>query len=267
MLPIVNRPLIDYVVDDLIKSGVEEIIFVISEHNMQLIHYYRENLRLYQYLEKMNKLSLYGQIEHLHTKAVFSFIKQSDAGEYGTGVPVKLAENHLKDEPAFFVFMGDDFLFSPGGESESARMAKLFDDSGATALATCIQKPQAELHRYGVFVPKLNGKFQMLDHIVEKPAPGQSPSDLVNISKYIFTPTVFEVLRQQKPDQQSGELYITDTVTHLAKNQPVVIYQPTGEYLDGGHPWGWLKANLVVANQNPELKTELQAFLKNQLGK
>ncbi len=265
MLPIINRPLIDYVVTDLVKAGVEEIIFVISEHNSQLIHYYRENLRLYKYLEKMNKISLYSQIADLHTKAVFSFIKQQDSDQYGTGVPVKLAEDQLKQEEAFFVFMGDDFLFSPDGQSESAHMADLFYQSKASGLATCIKKKPEELSRYGVIAPKANGKFQLLDHIVEKPAPGQAPSDLVNISKYIFTPVVFDILRQQSVDQKSGELFITDTVSILAKTAPVVIYQPQGEYLDGGHPWSWLKANLMVADTDPALKQELQSFIKNQL--
>lgn len=266
LLPIVNRPIIDFVVDDLVSAGVEEVIFVISEHNYQLIHYYRENLRLYKYLEKMNKITLYGQIENLHQKAVISFIKQKDSDPYGTGTPVKLAKKDLENEDAFFVFMGDDFLFSPEGKSESAKMMELFDKSHAKGLTTCIEKPTAELSRYGVVAVKSQNGYKFLDHIVEKPEPGKAPSNLVNISKYIFTPNIFEILAKQKVDQKSGELFITDTVTKLAVSEPVVIYTPSGEYLDGGHPLGWLKANLMVASADPAMKTELQHFARTKLG-
>lgn len=255
MLPILNRPLVDYVVEDLLGAGVEEIIFVISEHNMQVLHFYRENPRLYNYLEKMGKGEMYAQVEHLHSKAKFTFVRQPDDMLYGTAIPVKLCREHLENEEAFFVFMGDDFLYNGDGKSEAAQMKNLIDESGASALATFIEKPREEVFRYGVAeVREANGQ-KFLTRLVEKPEPGQEPSNLVNISKYVLTPDIFDIMEQQQPDKKTGELYITDTVEQLAQQKDVVIYTPQGEWLDGGNVAGWLHANLRVAQDNPELKS------------
>src|SRR5690606_8271830 len=96
----------------------------------------------------------------------------------------------------------------------------------------------------------------------EKPEPGTAPSNLANISKYIFTPEIFEIVAKQQVDSKSGELYITDSITQLAQTSDVVVYAPSGKYLDGGDVLGWLKANLEVAKTKPELKSELEKYLR-----
>jgi len=259
MLPILSRPIIDYVVDDLISAGVEKIIIIISEHNMQPMHYYRENRRLYDYLKQKGKLDEYDLVENQHKKAEYIFIRQPDSATYGTATPLLLAEKELKTEPAFFVFMGDDFIFQPNvDESAASQMEDTFFASQAEGLVTCIEKPASELDKYGVAKLKSENGYKYLDTLVEKPTLGTAPSNLANISKYIFKPSVFEIIRHQKPDPQSGELYITDTATWLAKTNRVVVHQPTGQYLDGGFPLGWLKANLAVAWQDPNMRGELK---------
>jgi len=261
MLPILNRPIIDYVVDDLVKAGVEEIVFVISEHNIQLLHYYRENKRLYNYLKRMGKVDLYERVANLHTKAKFTFIRQPDDAPYGTAVPVLFAKEHLVKEEAFFVFMGDDFLFNANGFSESQAMLKLFQASGASGVMACVKKPKSQISRYGVVkMREING-HRYLDSIVEKPPVEKAPSNLVNISKYILTPKIFEILDKQGPNPDSGELYITDTVTTLAQQEKVAIYTPKGYYLDGGNPAEWLKANLTVAYHQPEIWEKVKKHL------
>jgi len=266
MLPILNRPLIDYVVDDLIKAGVERIIMVISEHNSQVLHFYRENQRLVKYLQDHQKTELYQQVEQLHTKAEFVFIRQPDAGLYGTAVPVKLAEQYLKEDEAFFVFMGDDFLFGQSQTSESQQMLELYKQSGAKGLMTCITKPTEQLDRYGVVKLRSDSSksnHQFLDTIVEKPKSDQAPSNLVNVSKYIMTPMVFDLLKKQSINSESGELYITDTLIKWAETEPVVIYQPQGEYLDGGNPEEWLKANITVAKTDPKLREKMLGWISS----
>lgn len=254
MMPILNRPLIDYVVEDCVKAGIEEIVFVISEHNTQVKHFYQENKRLFSYLEKMHKLDLYSQVENLHNQAKFTFILQSDEDQYGTATPLKLAQEQLKSEDAFLVFMGDDFIYNADGSSEAARMIATYENSKAEALATCIERNDDELHRYGIAEISHKNGHAYLKKLVEKPAPGTAPSNLANISKYIFSPAVFEVINSQPVDQKSGELYITDTISIIAQNHPVVIHTPAGQYLDGGNTAGWLHANLVVAKADPSLR-------------
>jgi len=265
MLPILNRPLVDYVVEDLVKAGVKEIIFVISEHNIQIKHYYSENLRLYEYLKKMNKVTAYEQVDHIHQQVKFTFVKQPDNEQYGTAVPVKLCEDLLKNEEAFFVFMGDDFIYNSNGDSEATKMLELFEKNQVGGIATFVKKPAHELHKYGIAEIEEKNGVSYLKKLIEKPAPGTAPSNLTNISKYIMTPKVFEIIKKQQVNSQSGELYITDTVEELAKQSRVIIHTPQNEWLDGGSVKSWLKANLTVAWNNPELKKELTDFIKNSL--
>lgn len=264
MLPILNRPMVDHVVDDLIKAGITDIIFVISEHNQQIKHYYSSNPRLYDYLESMGKAEQYQEVSALHTKANFTFVIQPDEEMYGTAVPVKICQHLLENEEAFLVFMGDDFIYNGNGNSEAAGMIELFEQSGAGGVATFIERPEADLHRYGIAEVEQQGEFTFLKRLVEKPAPGTAPSNLSNISKYILTPAVFDIIDQQALDPKSGELYITDTVEELAQRSQVAVYRPRGEYLDGGRVISWLKANLRVAKDNPELRTELEAFFREE---
>lgn len=264
MLPILNRPLVDYVVQDCIKAGITDIIFVINEHNSQILHYYRENRRLYEYLHKMNKVEAYESVAHLHSQANFHFVRQQDSDPYGTAVPVMLCENYVKDDEAFLVFMGDDFIYTGAGPSEAAAMIELFQTSGAGGVATCIERPTELLHKYGVAEVTTQHGHQFLTNLIEKPSPGTAPSNLANISKYILTPAIFEIIQQQAPNSTSGELYITDSVLTLAQRSQVAIHTPQGEYLDGGFPLSWLKANLRVAKDDPELYRELRQYVQTE---
>ena len=262
MIPVINRPVVDYLVDDLIKAGIQEIILVVNEHSGQAIHYYQENPRLENYLKQVNKAELYQQIKDIPTKATFHFIKQTDQDPYGTAVPVKLAKEYLKDEEAFVVLMGDDIPYNADGSSEVANMMAYLEKTDADALATFSEQPTEQLQMYGVADAIEKDGIKYLKNLVEKPAPGTAPSNLANISKYILTPEIFDLIDQQQPNPQSGELYITDTVTALAQKKNVVVYQPKGTYLDCGYPLGWLKANLVMAKDKPELRKELKEFLQ-----
>jgi UTP--glucose-1-phosphate uridylyltransferase len=264
MLPILDRPLVDYIVADCVKAGIEEIIFVVNEHNDQIVHFYRENRRLYEYLKRMGKDSTYQQVAQLHTQAKFTFVRQLDNDPYGTATPLKLAQKYVENEPAFLVLMGDDFIFNENGESEIAKMVQTFEASQATGLITCITKPTNILHKYGIAELRIDGQYQYLTNLVEKPALGTAPSNLDNISKYILSPKVFEILASQPPNPQSNELYITDTILELAKQSTVVVHTSQGEYLDGGYLAGWLKANLMMLKTRPDLKLEIADFIAEQ---
>lgn len=262
MLPILNRPLIDYVVADCVAAGIEEIIFVVNEHNYQVMHFYQENHRLRQYLEEHGKAELYAQIADLHQRARFRFIKQTASDPYGTAAVLQLAREQLQEQEAFLVLTGDDFIFAPAGPNPIAAMLTAYEASGAAGLVTCVEKPTQLLHKYGVVSCQTRAGRQYLQQIVEKPAPGTAPSNLVNISKYILPASVWPILERQQPDPRLGELLITDTIQQLAATEEVLVHVPQGEYLDGGYPLAWLLANLTVAKQDPELWAAVRAFVK-----
>jgi|SRR3990167_1938399 len=264
MLPILSKPLVDYVVDDCIKAGIQEIIFIVKKGDEQLRHYYSEDRELYNYFEKMQKLDKYQLVENLHTKAKFTFVEQPIEAVYGSATPVKLAKELVENEAAFLVFMGDDFIFNTDGSSEAAKMMELFQMSNVLGLATFYPRPADLLNKYGVAEYFERNGQKYLKSIVEKPDPSKAPSNLANISKYIFTPEIFRILESQQVNEQYGELFLTDTITELTKKGDVVIYSNSGEYLDGGYVLGWLEANLTLAMHDPELRSSLEEFLKKK---
>ena len=261
MVPILNRPLIDYAVDDLIKAGVEEIVFIIKEGDSQIRHFYSESIEVKSYLQRMGKMDKYLPLEELHKKAKFTFIEQKATDPYGTATPLSLAKEFVKDDEAFFMYMGDNFIYNLDGSSEAKKMSELFDQSQAKSLAGFISKPRDVLYKYGVAEIFNENGFNYLKGIVEKPKSGDEPSDLVNLSRYIFTPEVFEVLKDQKLNSQHLELFVTDTLTIQAETEKVVVYKSEAIYLDGGALDEWLKANLLIASFDPELLNSLKEYI------
>lgn len=261
MLPILNRPLIDYVVDDCIAAGIEEIVFIVKETDQQLRHFYSESIEVKEYLQRMGKIDKYDALSRLHTKAKITFVNQTSRDAYGTATPLRLAKEYVKDEEAFVMLMGDDFIFNKDGSSETGKMIEYFIRSNASALGSFIRRPKELLVKYGVANVKNENNFDYLINIVEKPDPGKEPSDLCNISKYIFTPKIFDSLDKQEINPIHNEWLITDTISILAKDSPVVVYPTSGEYLDGGFVEGWLKANLLIASQDKELLQNLKEYI------
>ncbi len=263
MLPILNRPLIDYVVEDCLKGGVEEIIFVIKETDTQIRHFYSESLEIKGYLERMGKIDKYPDLEKLHKKAKFTFVFQKPSDPYGTATPLRLVRSHVEREDAFLMFMGDDFVYNKDGSSEAKKMIQVFKQSNAKALATFVTKPKELLCKYGIANTKKAGEFDFLVDIIEKPEPGSETSNLANISKYIFTPEIYSAFEKQEINTTHNELLITDTLTIFAQDNPVVVYPTTGEYIDSGYIEGWLKANLLLASKNPEILKELKEYMES----
>lgn len=262
MLPILNRPLVDYVVEDCIQAGVEEIIFVVKERDSQLEKFYSEDFEVKNYLERMGKMDKYIELENLHQKAKFKYVLQDSSHPYGTAIPLKLVEREVMGEVAFFMFMGDDFIWSKTNENEALKMLSYFEGSNSVALATFIEKPKEVLYKYGVAKTRRQNGFDYLEELVEKPKPGEEPSNLVNLSKYIFTPQIFEALSKQDKNATHNEWLITDTLTILAESNNVVVYPTSGDYLDGGFVEGWLKANITVALNDPDISESVKAFIK-----
>jgi UTP--glucose-1-phosphate uridylyltransferase len=262
MLPVLKRPAIDYIVSDCVAAGVEEIVFVISEHNQQIRHFYESNQRLQSYLHDRGKIGVYDRgLRHLHEQARFRFIVQPDSEQYGTGSPVKLAEPELSGEEAFLVFMGDNFVYNPHGDSEVKQMIDEYEGSGATALVSCTEVPEHDLHLYGVARYEERDGRKFLQEMVEKPARGTAPSRLANISRYIFTPIVFDVLRHQQINQQQQELYLTDTLSLIANEHDVLVHAMDGEYMDCGTPENWLLTNVRLAADDPEMRQRIRGIV------
>ena len=238
MLPIGNRPLIDYVVQDCLAAGIDEFIFIVSEHSGQLESYYRSNIHLNDYLRRKGKDAMLSMVAPL--KAKMHFVVQPSYGKYGTAVPVALAADYIDDDESAVVLMGDDFMYNPDGSSEVARLLAATPEGECSLLAK--EVPGDDISRYGAIVIE-EGNFK---EIVEKPAPEDAPSNYANIGKYVLTK---EVIRSCADVEISprGEYELTDAITsHTQAGGVVRVVAAVGQHLDGGTVEGWLHANNVV---------------------
>ena len=247
MLPVGNRPLVDYSVQELIKAGVKDIYMVISNvEPCQVQEFYKDNLALNQYLIDRGKEDRLKLAKTLPDDVTIHYTVQDPAGKYGTAVPIAMVVEEYKIDEPVLVFMGDDFIWNPGGQSAAEALIKASGENGDSAiLGVEIEKDKVE--KYGV----LSEKDGNLVGVVEKPTPEEAPSNLINVSKYIMSPELLKKIVKYVSEHDFGpldqEYMVTDPIDDFIKNGGIIKVAPTnGEYLDGGSVEGWLHANNVV---------------------
>lgn len=239
MLPIGNRPLVDYVVRDCLQAGINELIFIVSENSTQLEAYYRSNIQLNDYLRRKGKEDMLPLVAPIQAK--LHFVTQPGYGKYGTAVPVALAAEYIEEGESAVVLMGDDFIYNADGSSEIARLVEATPDGACSLLAASVDP--SEVSSYGVIATDESGNYAA---IVEKPAVDDAPSNLINISKYILTKEVIDACAHLEISSR-GEYELPDAVNaYVSAGGQVKVVPAIGEYLDGGTPQGWLRANNVV---------------------
>lgn len=242
MLPIGNRPLVDFVVQDCLKAGITDIYFVVSEDSTQLQAYYGDNGALNTYLIANNKEDLLPLVKPPQN-VNFHYVTQPSNSKYGTAIPVGLVVPELQPGESAVVLMGDDFIYNADESSEVARLLAATPEGGNAMLG--VNVPREEVNRYGVLDMDENNEFV---RIVEKPAPEQAPSTLINVSKYVLNHDLLTAIANYANISLSGEYYITEPINQYVLNGGSVRVVPAqGEFLDGGSVEGWLHANNVVA--------------------
>lgn len=249
MLPIGNRPIVDYVVEDCLKAGITDIIFVVGEQFNQLQTYYGHNQLLEEYLQAKGKTEQLKNVSELATQARFHYVVQDQHQPYGTAVPVALCADMISEGEQVLVLMGDDFIYNADGSSEVKRLVQTVEASGATVGLLAARVPQNEVSRYGVIATESRDGQEFFKHIVEQPKVQDAPSNLINISKYVFDYDAMQAVQQvmKNPPATNGEYQITEVLNICVANNKLVTLVPIkGEYLDGGSREGWLRANNVV---------------------
>ena len=249
MLPVGNRPLVDYSVQDLIKAGVKDIYMVVSNvEPCQVRAFYQDNLALNRYLVDRGKADKLEKAKTLPDDVRIHYVAQDPSAKYGTAVPIAMAVEEFKIDEPVLVFMGDDFIWNPGGESAAEALVKASGGDKSAILGVEIDKNDVE--KYGV----LSEKDGNLVGVVEKPKPEEAPSNLINVSKYIMTPELLRRIVKYVNENDFGpkdqEYMVTDPIDEFIREGGVMKVAPTtGEYLDGGSVEGWLHANQVVCGE------------------
>lgn len=247
MLPVGNRPLVDYSVQELIKAGVKDIYMVISNvEPCQVKAFYQKNTALDQYLIDRGKEDRLKLAHTLPDDVKIHYVQQDPAGKYGTAVPIAMVVEEYKIDEPVLVFMGDDFIWNPDGESASDSLLQALQGEGESAILG-VEVDKNQVDKYGVLSVE-DGK---LTAIVEKPEVEAAPSNLINVSKYVMSPELLKEIVDYVQEHDFGpkdqEYLVTDPIeSYLEKGGVMRVAPTTGEYLDGGSVEGWLHANNVV---------------------
>ena len=249
MLPVGNRPLVDYSVQELIKAGITDIYMVISNvEPCQVQEFYRDNHALTDYLVERGKADRLALAKTLPDHVKIHYTTQDPAGRYGTAVPIALVvEEYNIDEPVL-VFMGDDFVWNPDGESAAESLIHSLQNADESAILG-VEIPKEKVDKYGVLSIK-DGK---LTGVVEKPSVEEAPSNMINVSKYIMSKDLLRRIVNYVKSHDFGpldqEYLVTDPIDEYINEGGVMRVAPTtGEYLDGGSVEGWVHANNVVTS-------------------
>lgn len=247
MLPVGNRPLVDYSVQELIEAGVTDIYMVVSNTEpCQVREFYSDNIVLNDYLISRGKGDRVALTKTLPEHVKIHYIAQDANSKYGTAVPVAMAaEEYNLNEPVI-VYMGDDFIWNPEGESAATSLINSLQSETDSAILG-VEIPKEKVDKYGVLEVQ-DGK---LTNVVEKPSVEEAPSNLINVSKYILSADLLQKIVNYVNEHDFGptdqEYMITDPIyDYIKQGQTMRVASTSGQYLDGGSVEGWVHANNVV---------------------
>jgi UTP--glucose-1-phosphate uridylyltransferase len=243
MLPVLNRPIVDYTVQDCIKAGIREFYFIINQDAAQLKAFYGYDQKFADYLDKNGKGHMKSLIEP-PKDCIFHFIEQPVDKTYGTTVPVWLCRDYFTPDESVLVIMGDQFFYSPDGESEVAHFLQAAKATGLASAMLAVEVPHKDVSKYGIVSLRKEGDNEIYENIIEKPSIEDAPTNLNNGSMYLFDHKIFSFLEAGMHKLNHGEYYITDVLNdYSAAGNNVAVIRNKGEYLDCGNVDGWLYAN------------------------
>lgn len=259
MLPIVDKPIIQYGVEEAVKAGVEEIIFVTSSSKRAIEDHFDKNFELENTLEQRGKTGLLELVRNIVPNGVsVVYVRQPEA--LGLGHAVLCARPLVGDEP-FAVILADD-LVDNEAKSCLAQMVDVYDYHGSSVIAV-EEVPKDETDKYGIVsTTRVDNSISRIDAIVEKPAPDVAPSNLAVIGRYILAPRIFELLEKTERGA-GGEIQLTDAIAELLNEQQVLAYAFEGKRYDCGSKLGYLQATVDLALKHPELGDDFMQHLKS----
>lgn len=259
MLPIVDKPVIQYVVEEVVEAGVEDVIMVTGANKRAIEdHFDTPAAELSQWLEIGGKEKALAEIRRISEMANFIYIRQK--GPYGNATPIRSAQHLLNDEP-FLAFWGDEF--TKAKPSRASQMIKAYEKYEGTVLGGVkLSKPE-DYKRYGyVKGEEIEPGVWRVERLIEKPGKENAPSDLAIVANYLLTPDIFPILESQKPGT-GGEYYLAEAIDLLAKEKPVYALEiKDAHYYDTGNKLEYLKTVVELALVHPDINGDFRKFLK-----
>jgi UTP--glucose-1-phosphate uridylyltransferase len=264
MLPIVDKPVIQYVVEEVVAAGISDIVIITGANKRSIEdHFDFPNQDLVKNLQDAGKDKLLAEVRRIGEMANFIYIRQK--GPYGNGIPVLCAEPAIDDEP-FVTIWGDEFIYAE--PPRLTQMLKVHEKYGGVVISGVRIENKEDLKRYGIadIVPVEKGVFE-IKRIVEKPSPGEAPSNLATHGAYILPPEIFPALKSVKPGK-GGEIWLVDGINVL-RDQGVPIYAceiENGKYYDTGNKMEYMRTVVEFAMRHSEIGEEFKKWLKEKVG-
>ncbi|WHY86081.1 UTP--glucose-1-phosphate uridylyltransferase GalU [Neobacillus novalis] len=257
MLPIVDKPTIQYIVEEAVASGIEDIIIVTGKGKRAIEDHFDIAHELEQNLIEKGKLDILDKVRYATNLADIHYIRQKEPK--GLGHAVWCARNFIGDEP-FAVLLGDDIV-----QSETPCLKQLINvyEETHSSVIGVQTVPDDETHRYGIVEPSVQeGRRYQVNNFVEKPKPGTAPSNLAIMGRYILTPEIFMYLEQQETGA-GGEIQLTDAIQKLNQIQRVFAYDFEGKRYDVGEKIGFVKTTIEFALQHEDLRDDILNYLRD----
>jgi len=259
MLPLVNRPLIQYAVEEAINSGIEQIVVITALGKQAIEDYFDRSFELEYFLEQKGETNLLKEIRELSSLVDICYIRQKE--QLGLGHAILTAKGIVGKDP-FAVLLPDDIIDSRVPALK--QMLEVYEKYQASVIAVERVSKQDTV-KYGIIEPeKVADRIHRVLGLVEKPEPAQAPSDLGVVGRYILTPEVFDAL-EVTPPGKNQEIQLTDALQLLLKQQAMYAYEFEGVRYDTGTPLGWLKATLAFALKQPDIGPEIREYLRQLL--
>jgi UTP--glucose-1-phosphate uridylyltransferase len=262
MLPIIDKPGIQYIVEEAVASGIEDILIVTGKGKRAIEDHFDSSYELEQSLLMKGKLDLLSEVQKPSDLIDIHYIRQKDPR--GLGHAIWCARKFIGNEP-FAVLLGDDIV-----QSEVPCLKQMMDvyDNVQSSVLAVKTVPHDEVSRYGIVDPYAVGgdgdRIIKVRGVVEKPAPEKAPSDVAIIGRYILTPAIFEILETQDVGA-GGEIQLTDAIFRLMQEESVFAYHFQGKRYDTGEKLGYLKTIIDFALERPDLKAEIRKYLEEKL--
>jgi len=255
MLPVIDVPAIQLVVEEAARAGIDDVLIVTGRGQRAIEDHFDRNLELERFLEDKQKFDELKRIRQSSDMAEVHYIRQKEA--LGLGHAVSVAQAHVGDEP-FVVMLGDDLIHP--SEPLLGEMLRAHDTFGRSVIAA-MEVSKQEIAMYGCIEPEsFEEDLVRILSIVEKPAPDEAPSNLAVIGRYVLTPEIFDALRRTTPGR-GGEIQLTDAINLLAQEQAVYAYRFEGRRFDVGNPLDYLKATVELGAERDDLGPEFRAWL------
>jgi UTP--glucose-1-phosphate uridylyltransferase len=259
MLPVVDKPLIQYAAEEAEGAGVNSLVFVTGRNKRSIPDHFDKAYELESELKEAGKTELLKKVQNVLPEDVDCiYLRQAEA--LGLGHAVLCAESVVGDEP-FAVILADDLIRGDDGVGAIAQMSKIYDRYQCSVILV-EEVPKDETHKYGIVeIEDDDGETAIITSIVEKPSPDVAPSNLAVVGRYILTPRIFDLIKQTGRGA-GGEIQLTDAIAELLKYEKVRVYRVKGKRYDCGSKLGYLEASVEYGLAHDELGEDFTAYLK-----